>query len=955
MLSQVESFYSDFIHYEEKELSYLKSLFYMKQLTIFALLLFNSFLIAQDVNIPDSAFLSALISEGVDINGDNVIQISEAEIKDSLWIDRKGISDLTGIQAFTNLVYMHVDNNLLTEVDLSQNTELRILDISGNSLKQLDLSQNTKIYLLYCFDNELTSLDLSNNALNQVKCYRNNLTSIDLRNNFDLFVLECYENELLSLELSQNTKISRLICDHNKFETLDLARLHRLTTLSCSNNELSALDVTKNEDLRFLDCEQNNLEQIDLSQNSELEDLRVNTNQLTSLDLSNNPVLETIQCDKNNIEELNVDNCRNLSSLSFADNKVERIDLSSCERLFLLNAFGNQLRNIDLSVCSLLSNINVGANQLTELNLTSNEALFRLSCHDNPIEILDLSQASGGIFIEEVGPGLKYLNLSNGNIDLIDFLYLDDDDQVAICVDGVEEISNLQQSPSLEDEKVAFSEACNFPPYFWLSTNTMEGSIRFDASGDCDDNSTLVSNFLDLQFDLDTAVYSVRNVGTSGSYGFPVPHGSYTVLSSLSNNAFQVTPQLVDVDLTMQEKISQDFCISPTANLTENVSIKIIPLDTPRPGFESSYKIVIRNIGNTAATGEFYFYYDSEHLEYLSSDPEMMLSEDYLLYSFEELLPFEEEEIHVTFRLNSPMDTPPLNNGDVINFKGYVDLYQGTRDIGIQACLDQEVVNSYDPNDKRCLQGEYLLDTLVGGYIDYMIRFENTGTASAVNVLIEDEIDQEVFNISTLRLVDASHEVQVIVEEDKASFVFADIDLPFEDDFNDGYVVFEIQTLDNLEKDRVLSNNAEIFFDFNFPIITNTFVTTVVSDADLDGFHHLEDCDDNNAMVYPGAPEIAGNDIDEDCDGEFLSTVSDVDSTLPFAIYPNPAQHAIYIESLGLTDYLVELYSMEGQLLISGINERRLGVEDYDSGLYLLGLSLKETGEKYYLRIIIQK
>lgn len=39
-------------------------------------------------------------------------------------------------------------------------------------------------------------------------------------------------------------------------------------------------------------------------------------------------------------------------------------------------------------------------------------------------------------------------------------------------------------------------------------------------------------------------------------------------------------------------------------------------------------------------------------------------------------------------------------------------------------------------------------------------------------------------------------------------------------------------------------------------------------DADSDGFPDTEDCDDNDASVFPGAVEVCGDGIDNDCDGE---------------------------------------------------------------------------------------
>ena len=71
----------------------------------------------------------------------------------------------------------------LTAIDVSKNTQLRLLGCSSNQLSSLDLSKNTELFLLSCSDNKLTSLDISKNTntkLTTLYCYDNNFTTAAL-------------------------------------------------------------------------------------------------------------------------------------------------------------------------------------------------------------------------------------------------------------------------------------------------------------------------------------------------------------------------------------------------------------------------------------------------------------------------------------------------------------------------------------------------------------------------------------------------------------------------------------------------------------------------------------------------------------------------------------------------------------------------------------------------------
>jgi hypothetical protein len=112
---------------------------------------------SQKYYVPDDNFEQKLIELGYDDIMDGYIpedQIGNIEILD---VSGLGISDLTGIENFTNLKVLSCSNNPLTSIDLSNNTSLTKLNCSGNPLMSLDLSNNTS----------LTKLNMHTQFINQ--------------------------------------------------------------------------------------------------------------------------------------------------------------------------------------------------------------------------------------------------------------------------------------------------------------------------------------------------------------------------------------------------------------------------------------------------------------------------------------------------------------------------------------------------------------------------------------------------------------------------------------------------------------------------------------------------------------------------------------------------------------------------------------------------------------------
>jgi hypothetical protein len=97
------------------------------------------------VSIPDTAFLYALLDEGVDGDGDSLISQYEAEAVMSLDVSDRGISDMTGIEAFVNLDTLDCSGNAIDSLDVSMNVAITDLACGNNALNYLDLSHNTAL------------------------------------------------------------------------------------------------------------------------------------------------------------------------------------------------------------------------------------------------------------------------------------------------------------------------------------------------------------------------------------------------------------------------------------------------------------------------------------------------------------------------------------------------------------------------------------------------------------------------------------------------------------------------------------------------------------------------------------------------------------------------------------------------------------------------------------------
>ncbi|MBK6774823.1 MAG: T9SS type A sorting domain-containing protein [Flavobacteriales bacterium] len=143
---------------------------------------------------------------------------------------------------------------------------------------------------------------------------------------------------------------------------------------------------------------------------------------------------------------------------------------------------------------------------------------------------------------------------------------------------------------------------------------------------------------------------------------------------------------------------------------------------------------------------------------------------------------------------------------------------------------DLDGVNGYDPNDKTVSPTELTpAEVSASERVTYTVRFQNTGTYQATRVVITDTLSSDL-QWNTMHLIAASHAHTWYMENGVLFVVFDNINLP-DSNANEpeshGFVKFSMKPVNTLMLGASVSNTANIYFDFNEPVITNAAVFTV--------------------------------------------------------------------------------------------------------------------------------
>jgi Leucine-rich repeat (LRR) protein len=872
-----------------------------KTLVLLAVVLVCNWSQSQIVNIPDAYLKSKLIGHFpvIDTNGDGEIQVSEALATTTLYACCALSEDPTGLEAFINVTQLDVSNNNFTNFDVSVYPNLETLNINGNYvllsldvsmlsnlvtlnargcnalssftfsgannlqtidvnysyLSSLDITSLPNLTTLDCSYSKLTSLTVNGSStLTHLNCSYNALSSINLSGLPNLEVLDISEQEynydpsLTALDVSALTSLTSLSCHTNIISVLDVSNLVNLTTLNCYRNLIEVLDVDNLTQLTTLSCYDNQIPTLNLTPLTNLTHLSCASNYLAPVDLSTLTNLTYLDCSRIPFVNLDVSHMSNLTSLYVSYCELTTLDVSNLSNLIEFYCNFNELTLLDVSTLVSLERLNSSNNQLTELDVSNLNRLHIIDVSSNLFTSLDFSNyiapstglADSGNYFFNNNPNLVYVNLKNDTFSLSLSTYnLNNLNYVCANESQIQYINNHFFLNGQNNVQV--NSYCSFSPSGVY--NTIMGTVTLDITNNgCDLSDYNPANFKIQLFD--GVVTGASFTSNTGEYLFYTQAGNYQITPQLSNPYFTVTPSTTQLTFPSVDGSTQvqDICITPNG-IHNDVGITILALTPPVPGFDVNYRVVYKNNGNQVMSGTVNFTFDDAVLDFISATPtQSSQSIGNLLWNYSNLLPLESRSIDITLNLNGPMETPAVNINDALYSNASISATPSDENEEDNFfSLNQIVVGSYDPNDKTCLEGETITPSQVGDYLHYLIRFQNSGTAPAANVVVKDMIDTTKFDMTSLQLITASHEHITRITNNKVEFIFENIQLPAEQDDepeSHGFVAFKIKTKPNLVLGNTVSNTANIYFDYNFPIITNTTSTTV-SNLGVNEFENL--------------------------------------------------------------------------------------------------------------------
>lgn len=371
-------------------------------------------------------------------------------------------------------------------------------------------------------------------------------------------------------------------------------------------------------------------------------------------------------------------------------------------------------------------------------------------------------------------------------------------------------------------QKYEYCHYCYSNPFFSFYENNGKiglgsGKISYDFNNDgiASINEQALANDLFLQ----------PKITTENNTQFANPYfnlfldiGTNTVTPSLDN--FSFTPLNYSIDFDGKAPLNIDtlnfLAVFDTSKI--DYAIDIANASAFRPGFAAYQNITINGISPYPKTGLVSYHLD-EHLILLNANPPFTTEENGNYIWQIDSIGTKKNNISLSLQVKS---STPISTYIISNCQLEILNFDEKNLVNNKDSVFQVVTGSFDPNDKVCNFDPTIEPS--NQPFEYTIRFQNTGNDTAFNILVIDTISNN-FDLSTFKMLQSSHPYTVDFDKNRtAKFYFYNILLPdstTNESASHGYVKYSIQAKADAGIGTEFTNKANIYFDFNTPIVTN--------------------------------------------------------------------------------------------------------------------------------------
>lgn len=409
----------------------------------------------------------------------------------------------------------------------------------------------------------------------------------------------------------------------------------------------------------------------------------------------------------------------------------------------------------------------------------------------------------------------------------------------------------------------------------------------------------------------DVLIKAVRNgldyyaiSDANGVYVMEADTGSYTLTLPLPLYYTSIIPASHSANFGSQygqTDTANHFALMPSS-IIKDLRVNITPVSAARPGFFTIYRITYANKGTeTIESGTINLTHDNTLSFIAATQVPVSNALQLIIWNFNNLAASQSRSIDVQFRVSSADTLGQRLKSYVVANPVVGDFNPGNNTDSVYHI----VTGSYDPNDKRVTPDGTISPDFVstGKYLDYVIRFQNTGTDTAFTVVLKDTLDSKL-EITSFEMLSASHNYSVNIKGNNiVEWRFNNILLPdsiVNEPKSHGFVRYRIRTKNNLVVNDQVKNRAGIYFDFNDPVMTNETVNTVT----------------------------------------VITSVTPAINQIETKVFPNPAYSDLIIQSKGYFQFI--LYDITGRKrMIKDKNyiEVTINVTGLAKGMYFLQIT----------------